>query len=205
MRALSRLLGSITLLCCLPPALPAQQEVEPYQMLGAAFGWGAIGPGQDTGIRGDAADAGTSMQFGLELEVRQSPLLYLYGRADADAADVRQHLGLSGGMRIRPLRGRAIRPVAGIGIGLYWLEPKLDATFALEREFALRGEGHVGAEWLAAPGLRWFVEYRLAASRYVAVVRQEDCTPPDRCLALSDERLLHLAHTGWVGIRIKMF
>ncbi|HEY8469106.1 MAG TPA: hypothetical protein VIL18_05660 [Longimicrobiales bacterium] len=205
MRALSRLLGSIALLCCLPPALSAQQEVEPYQMFGAAFGWGAIGPGQDTGIPGDAADAGTSMQFGLELEIRQNSLVYLYGRADADAADVRQHLGLSGGVRMRPFRGRPIRPVAGFGIGFYWLEPKVDATLAVEREIALRAEGHIGAEWLAVPGLRWYVEYRLAASRYPAVVRQEGCTPPDRCLALSGDRLLHLAHTGWVGVRIKMF
>ena len=205
MRALSRLLGSITLLCCLSPALSAQQEVEPYQMFGAAFGWGAIGPGQDTGIPGDAADAGASMQFGLELEIKQSSLVYLYGRADADAADVRQHLGLSGGVRLRPFRRRPVRPVAGFGIGLYWLEPKVDTALLLEREFAWRGEAHIGAEWLAVPGLRWFVEYRLAVSRYPAVVEPEICAPPGPCLALSDDRLLHLAHTGWVGIRIKVF
>lgn len=203
MRPLSLLLGPLLLACCL--ALPlAAQEVEPYQMFSAAFGWGAIGPRGATGLGGDAADGGGSMQFGLDLELRQGRYVFAYARADADAADVRQHIGLSGGVRVRPLRRGRIRPVVGAGIGLYWLEPKVDLRDVLQREFTPRAEGHVGAEWLAAPGLRLFVEYRLLASRYAALVRQAECTT-DLCLALSVDRLLHLAHTGWFGIRVRMF
>lgn len=204
MHALLRSLGP-ALLCCLLPLCLSAQEIEPYQMIGAAFGWGAVGPSQDTGLGGDAADAGGSVQFGLDIELRRAPRLYLYGRVDADAAEVRQHLGLSGGIRWRPVREGAIRPVIGFGIGLYWLEPKAITGLALQREFALRGDGHIGAEWLAAPGLRWFIEYRLTASRYRAVAREGDCTPIDRCLSVSDDALLHLAHTGWFGLRIRLF
>src|SRR5690606_29978286 len=92
MHALLRSLGP-ALLCCLLPLCLSAQEIEPYQMIGAAFGWGAVGPSQDTGLGGDAADAGGSVQFGLDIELRRAPRLYLYGRVDADAAEVRQHLG----------------------------------------------------------------------------------------------------------------
>jgi len=203
MRPLSLLLGLPLLCCCFVLPLAAQ-EVEPYQLFSAAFGWGAIGPRGGTGTGGDAADGGGSIQFGLDLELRQTAYVFAYVRADADAADVRQHLGLSGGVRIRPLRSGSFRPVIGAGIGVYWLEPKVDVSRVLRREFTPRAEGHAGAEWLAVPGLRLFLEYRLIASRYAAVVREPGCTT-DLCLSLSDEPLLHLAHTGWFGIRLRMF
>lgn len=204
MRRLSRLLGPVLLTSAFVLPLSAQ-EVEPYQMFSAAFGWGAITPRGDTGLDGDAADGGGSIQFALDLEVRQTPHVFLYARADADAADVRQHLGLSGGVRLRPLRSGSIRPLAGFGVGIYWLEPKIDTAIALEREFTARVDGHVGAEWFAAPGMRFFFEYRLIGSRYAAVVREPGCTPANACLSISSQRVLHLSHTGWFGIRLRMF
>ena len=145
MRPLSLLLGSVLLSCSLVLPLPAQ-EVEPYQTLGVAFGWGAVNPTGGTGTAGDAADGGGSIHFGLDTEVRRSPYVSFYARVDADAAEVRQHLGLSGGVRFRPLRRGSVRPVAGLGIGLYWLEPKADVSAVLDRTFALRMEGNVAAE-----------------------------------------------------------
>jgi len=204
MRPLSLLLGSVLLSCSLVLPLPAQ-EVEPYQTLGVAFGWGAVNPTGELGADGDVADGGGSIHFGLDTEVRRSRYVSLYARVDADAAEVRQHLGLSGGVRVRPLQHGSIRPVAGLGIGIYWLEPKADVSHVLDRMFALRMEGSATAEWLAAPGVRFFLEYRLIGSRYNAVVREPGCTPIGACLLVSNAPLLHLAHSGWFGVRLALF
>lgn len=203
MRPLSLLLGSVLLSCSLVLPLPAQ-EVEPYQTLGVAFGWGAVNPTGGTGTAGDAADGGGSIHFGLDTEVRRSPYVSFYARVDADAAEVRQHFGVSGGVRFRPMRRGSIRPLAGLGVGLYWLEPKTDVGYAVDREFPLRMEGHVAAEWFAAPGLRFFLEYRLAGSRFRAV-RRGDGPPSGPALTVSDEAVLHLAHSGWFGLRLALF
>ncbi|SRR5690606_2737654 len=204
MRPLLLLLGLVLLSCTLVLPLPAQ-EIEPYQMMSVAFGWGAINPTGETGTDGDAADGNVSIQFGLDTEVRRSPYVSLYARIDADAARVRQHIGLSGGVRLRPLRRGSIRPLAGLGVGLYWLEPRTEAERQLQRSFAPRLEGHVAAEWFAAPGLRFFLEYRLVGARYTAVTQEAGCTPVAACLDVSNEPLLHLAHSGWFGLRLALF
>ena len=193
-----------TLLATAGP-LRGQEELPPYQILSVAFGWGAVRPVGHHGLEGRPADGAAGIQFGLDLDVRQTRAVYLYGRLDADAGEVRQHLALSGGLRVRPATGGRLRPHGGAGIGLYWLEPKLDAALAVDRTFALRGEAHVGGEWHAAPGLRAFAEYRLVAARYAAVAREPGCTPTDRCLTVSAGPVLHLGHTGWLGVRLKLF
>lgn len=183
----------------------AQQEPEPYQILSVAFGWGAVRPVGDHDLPGRPADGAAGLQFGLDLDVRQGRHLYVYGRLDADAGEVRQHLAVSGGVRVRPGTAGRLRPHGGAGVGLYWLEPKIDAALAIDRTFALRGEAHAGVEWRAAPGLQAFAEYRLVGARYPAVTREPDCSPIDRCLSTSSHPVLHLGHTGWVGARLKLF
>lgn len=204
MRSFSLLLAQTFLAFAL--ALPlAAQEIEPYQTLGMAFGWGAVRPTGDSGGRGAAADGGGSIQFALDTDVRTSPRVSFYARIDADAAEVRQHFGVSGGVRFRPMRRGSIRPLAGLGVGLYWLEPKTDVGYAVDREFPLRMEGHVAAEWFAAPGLRFFLEYRLAGSRFRAVRRGDGPPSGGPALTVSDEAVLHLAHSGWFGLRLALF
>jgi len=204
MRPLSLLLGPVLLTCFLVLPLPAQ-EIEPYQTLGVAFGWGAIRPTGEKGASGDAADGAGSMHFALDTEIRSSRSVFLYARVDADAAEVRQHFGLSGGVRFRPVRRGTVRPAAGLGVGLYWLEPKTDVSHAVDRELALRMEGHAAAEWFVAPELRFFVEYRLIGSRFSAVTRDSAPPPGDPALSISDDPVLHLAHSGWLGIRLALF
>ncbi|MBI4546074.1 MAG: hypothetical protein HY703_12815 [Gemmatimonadetes bacterium] len=195
---------ALLLTILLPLAAPAQQG-EAYQSLTMAFGWGAIAPVEDTPFQGDALDADPGLQLAVGLEVRRTPWLLAYARGDADAAEIRQHLGLTGGLRLLLRSSGRIRPYAGAGAGLLWLEPKVNVAAQVQRQFALRGEGYVGADWAVRPGLRWFGEYRLAGARYTAVGRVEGCTAEQNCATESKSRLLHLGHTAWAGARIKLF
>ncbi|MBI4409313.1 MAG: outer membrane beta-barrel protein [Gemmatimonadetes bacterium] len=195
-------------LLALVPAIAAAQtarrrEVEPYQWLSFGVGLGGIAPIQDPGFEGDAGDAESGVQLALGLDVRRGRGLFFYARADADAAKVRQHLGAGAGLRFQWPRASRLRPYAGGGVGILWLEPKVTTVFELEREFALRGEAFLGSDWTLVPGLQGFAEYRLVGARYTAVSREQGCDPD--CFTLSQEKVLHLGHTGWVGLRIKLF
>lgn len=201
----------LTLVCAgflslvLPSTVRAQRQVEPYQTFAAYVGWGAVRPAESSEIEGSAADADAGIYLGFDLEIRNGDHAYLYARLDADAARVRQHLALTGGVRIRPSLEPRLRPYFGLGAGLYWLEPKVDAVLALDREFAPRIEALAGGEWAARPGIRFFGEYRVSGARLRAVNHSPGCGTAPECVVSSHERVLHLGHVVWTGVRLKMF
>jgi hypothetical protein len=202
-RALSGL--SVLALLFSPHSMFAQSEPDAFQLASVTLGWGVVRPVGSTGLDGAVADGGGSLHLGATLEMRQNDWVLAYGRLDADVAEVRQHLGAAGGMRIMPPTSRSVRPFIGAGLGLLMLEPRANVATEFTREFTLRGEGFLGAEWSWVPGLYGFAEYRLTAARYLAVARQPGCTQTiDRCLLHSQRAATHLGHSGWIGLRIRL-
>ncbi len=189
----------------LPSSVRAQRQVEPYQTFAAYVGWGAVRRAESPTIEGSAADADAGLYLGFDFEIRNSNRAYTYGRLEADAAQVRQHLALTGGVRIRPVLAPQLRPYFGLGVGRYWLEPKMRAARVLDREFAPRLEALVGGEWAARPGIRLFGEYRISGARLRAVNYMPGCGTGPQCVVSSSDRVLHLGHVVWSGVRLKMF
>jgi hypothetical protein len=190
--------------CLMPTPLPAQRGDEAYQTVSLGVGWGAVRPGGATGLPGGPADGGTSLHFSAAMEVRQNEWALVYGRLDADGAEIRQHLGATVGGRIMPPLTAAIRPYAGAGAGLLMLEPRAHVSDLFRREYKLRSEAFAGAEWAPVPVLSTFVEYRLTAARYLAMAQRQGCTPVEACLQYSRRDVLHLGHSGWIGLRIRL-
>jgi hypothetical protein len=199
------LLATLILLAGVRPAAAiGQVDIEAYQLVSMSVGWGAIRPAEATGLDGEAADGAGSLQLAVSMDIRQASWALVYARLEADVAPVRQHLAFGAGFRFMPLRAGDVRPYLGGGLGLLWLEPRVDASNVLLREYRLRADGHIGAEWSPLPGLSWFAEYRIAGARFTAIGQQPDCQPVGQCLEFSTGEILHVGHTGWLGMRIRI-
>jgi hypothetical protein len=194
----------LLLLLASPAAAPAQ-ELEAYHFVSAALGWGAVRPVGDTGVEGAAADAGRGLYLAFAMEGRRTRSGFLYGRLEADAADVRQHIGITGGGRLVLRPGERLRPFGGAGAGLMWVEPRTTLTHVIEREVVPRAEGFAGAEWSLLPALRLFGEFRLGGARFHAITLRPGCSGSQtECLETSPEQVLHLSRTLWFGGRIAL-
>jgi hypothetical protein len=185
-----------------PRAATAQEVVlEPYQLIQIGVGYASTAPTADLGA--EALDGGGAALFTAGVDMHQGGPLWLYGRVEADLADVRQHLVVAGGGRYEFLRRPGWRPYGAVGAGVVILEPRRDLA-GLDRAFTLRGEAAAGVLLTTMPGLRWFAEYRLGGARFEAIVEREPGCSINECGGEIRDKTLHLTHAVTVGVRIEV-